>query len=89
MFGFIHIFTTQITFQWSDVLGLMIEPEKEIVLILAESIIANNVVDSITEAVNLDEPGAGIGFIVPLQKLFGITHMRCDNESSSQENSEP
>lgn len=72
-----------------SILGLMIEPEKEIVLTVAQSTIADNIVDSITEAINLDEPGTGIGFIVSLKKLFGISHMRCESETSSQEKSEP
>lgn len=72
-----------------SILGLMIEPEKEIVLTVAQSTIADNIVDSITEAINLDEPGTGIGFIVSLKKLFGISHMRCKSETSSQEKSEP
>lgn len=63
-----------------SILGLMIEPEKEIVLTIAQSVIANSIVNSITEAVNLDEPAAGVGFIVPLSKLFGTAHMHCESE---------
>jgi len=71
-----------------SIFGLMIEPEKEIVLTMAQSTIADSIVDSITNAVNLDEPGTGVGFMVSLEKVFGITHMRCESESSSR-NSEP
>jgi hypothetical protein len=68
-----------------SIFGLMIEPEKEIVLTIAQSAIANGLVDSITEAVKLNEPAAGVGFIVPLSKLFGIAHMHCDYKNSSRE----
>jgi nitrogen regulatory protein PII len=72
-----------------SILGLMIEPEKEIVLTIAESTIADNIVYSIIDTVDLNEPGTGVGFIVSLEKLFGITHMHCDYKTSVQENSEP
>lgn len=72
-----------------SIFGLMIEPEKEIVLTIAESTIADDVVDSITETVDLDEPGSGIGFIVSIEKLFGISSMRYEYKHSSQEKSEP
>lgn len=68
-----------------SILGLMIEPEKEIVLTIAKSTIADNIVYSIIEAVNLNEPGTGVGFIVSLEKLFGIAHMHCDYKNSSRE----
>ncbi|WP_410507898.1 P-II family nitrogen regulator [Methanosarcina hadiensis] len=67
-----------------SILGLMIEPEKEIVLTIAESEIADNILKSITEAVKLDEPGTGVGFIVPLDKVFGITRYFCEIHEKSQ-----
>ena len=57
-----------------SILGLMIEPEKEIVLTLAESDNADNIVDSIKKSLNLSSPGAGIGFVVSIDKLFGCSH---------------
>lgn len=57
-----------------SILGLMIEPEKEIVLTIIKSNIADDVLSSIVEATNLDEPGMGIGFVVSLDKVFGICH---------------
>ncbi|HHV24232.1 MAG: P-II family nitrogen regulator [Methanosarcina sp.] len=57
-----------------SILGLMIEPEKEIIFTIAESSIADNILNSIIEAVNLNEPGMGIGFVVSLDKVFGISH---------------
>jgi nitrogen regulatory protein P-II 1 len=72
-----------------SILGLMIEPEKEIVLTIAESTLADHIAYSIIETVKLNEPGTGVGFIVSLEKLFGISHMHCDFKSLSREDSEP
>lgn len=58
-------------------------------LIIFGPTIMNNIVDSITRTVKLDEPGMGMGFVVSLDKLFGIAHMSCDYRSSLQENSKP
>jgi len=67
-----------------SILGLMIEPEKEIVLTIAESHIADSIQNSIIKAINLDEPGMGIGFVVSLDKVFGICHpfyeMKCSEK---------
>ncbi len=70
-----------------SILGLMIEPEKEIVLTITESCIADNILKSITEAVKLDEPGTGVGFTVPLEKVFGITRYFCEMQDRSQKSS--
>lgn len=64
-----------------SILGLMIEPEKEIVLTIADSSIEDDVRNNIIKAINLNEPGMGIGFVVSLDKVFGICHpfyeMKC------------
>lgn len=64
-----------------SILGLMVEPEKEIVLTITKSNIADSMLNSIIEAINLDEPGKGIGFVVSLDKVFGMCHpfyeMKC------------
>lgn len=69
-----------------SILGLMIEPEKEIVLTIAESSIEDEIRNSIVKAINLDEPGMGIGFVVSLDKVFGICHpfyeMKCSEKET-------
>lgn len=72
-----------------SILGLMIEPEKEIVLTIAESNIAGNIQKSITESVKLNEPGTGVGFILPLEKVFGITRYFCEVGDVLQKDLEP
>ncbi|WP_332881530.1 P-II family nitrogen regulator [Methanosarcina horonobensis] len=69
-----------------SILGLMIEPEKEIVLTIAESDMVDIIQSSITEAVKLDEPGMGIGFVLPIEKVFGISRYFCDVQDTLQKN---
>lgn len=71
-----------------SILGLMIEPEKEIVLTITESSMADTILDSITEAVKLDEPGTGVGFVVPIEKIFGISRYFCEIQNTSRKNLE-
>ncbi|HII92100.1 MAG TPA: P-II family nitrogen regulator [Methanosarcina sp.] len=67
-----------------SILGLMIEPEKEIVLTIVDSSIEDDIRNSIIKAINLNEPGMGIGFVVSLDKVFGICHpfyeIKCPEE---------
>jgi nitrogen regulatory protein PII len=67
-----------------SILGLMIEPEKEIVLTISDSSIEDDIQNSIIKAINLNEPGMGIGFVVSLDKEFGISQpfyeMKCSQK---------
>jgi nitrogen regulatory protein PII len=71
-----------------SILGLMIEPEKEIVFTIVESSMTDSVLNSVTEAVKLDEPGTGVGFVVPIEKVFGISRYFCEIQDMSQKNLE-
>lgn len=61
-----------------SLLGILIEPEKEIVLTIAESANADAIVDSINKDAGLDKSGCGLGFVVPLEKVFGTAHVTCE-----------
>jgi nitrogen regulatory protein PII len=61
-----------------SLLGMLIEPEKEIVLTLTESASADSIVEFISKDVGLDKPGCGLGFVVPLERVFGTAHILCD-----------
>ncbi|WP_094227687.1 P-II family nitrogen regulator [Methanolobus psychrotolerans] len=61
-----------------SLLGMLIEPEKEIVLTLSDSPNADSIIESIREDVGLDKPGCGLGFVVPLEKVFGTAHILCE-----------
>lgn len=52
--------------------SMPIEPEKEIVMILAKNQLVNDIVSSIREELKIDEPGKGIMFILDVNKSYGI-----------------
>lgn len=56
-------------------LGIPIEPEKEIVLTAVPKGITEKVLSAIIEAVKLDQPGTGIAFVIELKKVAGICHL--------------
>ncbi len=56
------------------IMGICIEPEKEIVFSVIANELIDPVLDSITRAVNLDKPGNGIAFVIPIEKAAGIAH---------------
>ena len=59
----------------SSILGIPIEPEKEIVLTLTYADQVDGVLSSIVEAAELDLPGRGLAFVVPVDKVVGIPHV--------------
>lgn len=61
-------------------LGIPIEPEKEMVLTIVPQDITEKVLSAIVEAGKLDQPGAGIVFVIELKKVAGICHL-CDLET--------
>jgi len=52
--------------------AMEIEPEKEIVLIIAKNEITELIVTSIREELKIDEPGKGIIFIQEVSKTYGL-----------------
>jgi len=58
-----------------SILGIPIEPEKEIVLTLTYSGQADAILQEIILAVELDKPGNGLAFIVPIEKVVGVPHL--------------
>lgn len=56
------------------ILGLTIEPEKEIVLTVIATDKTERVLRAIVEAGNLSKPAAGICFVLPLRSVVGIVH---------------
>ena len=64
------------------ILGIPIEPEKEIVLSLTYPDKTGSVLEAIVQAGELDKPGTGIAFVVPVEKLVGVVH-RCDQSCTT------
>lgn len=53
-------------------LGIPIEPEKEIVLTLIHKDKSDEVLKAIEKAGNLNKPGTGIGFVLDVEMVVGI-----------------
>jgi len=52
--------------------AMPIEPEKEIVLIIAETSLTEPITNAIREAVGIDEPGKGIILVSGIEEVFGL-----------------
>lgn len=59
-------------------LGIPIEPEKEIVLTVTySSEQTEHVLQEIMRAADLCKPGMGIAFVLPIDKVVGVSHDIC------------
>lgn len=56
-------------------LGIPIEPEKEIVLTVTYSDKNEAILEEIVRAADLCKPGSGIAFVVPVSKVVGVAHL--------------
>jgi len=56
------------------ILGIPIEPEKEIVLTVTSGDETEAVLDEIVRTAELGKPGAGIAFVIPIEKVVGVVH---------------
>jgi len=52
--------------------NIEIEPEKDIVLILSKANKTENIVNAVRERLNIDNPGAGIIFVLDVKKSVGL-----------------
>lgn len=57
------------------IMGIPIEPEKEILLTLIPKEKTDQVLSAIVEAGKLNQPGTGVGFVIELKKVVGIVHL--------------
>jgi nitrogen regulatory protein PII len=58
------------------ILGIAIEPEKEVALSVVRAEQVDTVLEGIRKAGKLDEPGTGLAFVVPVEKVVGIVHAK-------------
>jgi nitrogen regulatory protein PII len=56
-------------------LGVAIQPEKELVLILVRKNDRNKIMSEICAAANLNEEGKGLCFSLPVSNLKGVAHL--------------
>ncbi len=59
----------------AKLMGIPIEPEKEILLTLVNCEITKKVLQAILEAGNLNKPGEGIAFVLDIKYVAGICHL--------------
>lgn len=57
------------------ILGIPVEPEKEVVLTLLPQNLTDHVLDAIIRAVDLDKPGNGIAFVLDVKRVAGMRLM--------------
>ncbi|MBI3970002.1 MAG: P-II family nitrogen regulator [Chloroflexi bacterium] len=53
-------------------LGLAVQPEKEIVMVVVPDTLLDIVVRAMVRAGNLDQPGVGFLFVMPVEDVVGI-----------------
>lgn len=58
----------------AQILGIPIQPEKEIVLVLIPKTKTAQVLEAIDIKMELEKPGRGLAFVVDVEKLIGICH---------------
>lgn len=58
-----------------NLLGIAIEPEKEIILTVVAAARTDAVLDAIVAAAELDRPGMGLAFVLPIRRVTGRVHM--------------
>jgi len=56
-------------------LGIPVDPEKEIILTLIPNESTDQVLSAIVKAGNLEKPGTGISFVLEVKKVAGIVHL--------------
>lgn len=59
----------------AKLLSINIEPEKELVLTIVKRSITKDVLQAIEREVHIDEPGKGIGFVLPVEETIGMPHL--------------
>ena len=65
--------------------GIVIQPEKEIVMILVDSALKNDILHALYKSVGLNSPGQGIAFSMPVEDVVGLSDTpitRFDNEGN-------
>lgn len=58
-----------------SIFGIPIEPEKEVVLTLTHDGQNDAILQEIVKAAELNQPGRGLAFVVPIEKIVGVPHL--------------
>lgn len=60
--------------------NIVIQPEKEVVMILVDSAIRDDILHALYRAVGLNTPGQGIAFSLPVDQVVGLSKPEPKNE---------
>jgi len=71
--------------EYAKLFGISIEPEKEIILTLMNRSDADEVLKAIINEVDLDKPGKGIAFTLPVSSVAGISQLPGTSTEEAQE----
>ncbi|MFP4170102.1 MAG: P-II family nitrogen regulator [Methanomassiliicoccales archaeon] len=71
-----------------SILGIAIEPEKEVVLTLVSREIEERMLETVSKAAELDKPGRGMAFLVPVERAIGRVHFIEMLEEETEESHE-
>ncbi len=61
-----------------SIFGIPIEPEKEILLTLAQESEIDAILQEIIRAAQLNEPGHGLAFVLSIKEVLGMPHMQAN-----------
>lgn len=67
-----------------SILGVSIQPEKEMVLTLVKKEEKSKIMKVIVEGANLNKEGKGICFSIPVEDVAGINHLLQDQEEPKE-----
>ena len=66
--------------------NIVVQPEKEVVMILVERAIRDDILHAVYRAVGLNTPGQGIAFSLPVDQVVGLrTTEKTDKEETEKE----
>ena len=57
------------------VFGIQIEPEKEVVLTVVPRDEKDKILEGVVRAGELNAPGHGLAFVVPVEQVVGVVHL--------------
>ena len=64
------------------ILGIPIEPEKEIIFSVTPAEKVDAILEEIRKGAELEKPGAGLAFVVPIEKVVGVVHLMQEDSHS-------
>lgn len=67
--------------EYKKFFGTIVEPEKEMILIIAEHGSRNSIMESITKGAGLSKKGMGVTFALPIDRVVGMSSPKEENEN--------